>query len=42
MGSFAKDCLQPLVNKISIKILEKYSPSYIFPDSSKRDDLTMN
>jgi len=24
MGSFAKDCLQPLVNRISIKTLEKY------------------
>jgi len=24
MGSFAKACLQPLVNKISIKTLENY------------------
>jgi len=29
MGSFAKDCLQPLVNRISIKTLEKYWPSCI-------------
>jgi len=29
MGSFAKDCIQPLVNRISIKMLEKYLPSYI-------------
>jgi len=24
MGSFAKDCFQPLVNRISIKTLRKY------------------
>jgi len=24
MGSFAKNCFQPLVNRISIKTLEKY------------------
>jgi len=42
MGSFTKDCLQPLVNKISIKALEKYGPSYILPYSSKLDDLTRN
>jgi len=24
MSSFAKDCLQPFVNRISIKTLEKY------------------
>jgi len=29
MGSFAKDCLQPLVKRVSIKTL-KYSLSYIF------------
>ena len=29
MGSFAKDCLQPLVNRISTKTLEKYWPSCI-------------
>jgi len=28
MGSFAKDWLQPLVNRISIKTLEKYCPSH--------------
>jgi len=42
MGSFAKDCLQPLVNKISIKTLEKYGPSYLLPYSSKLHDLTRN
>jgi len=31
MGSFAKDCLQPLVNRISIETLEKYWPCYICP-----------
>jgi len=29
MGSFAKACLQPLVNRISIKTLENYLTSYI-------------
>jgi len=42
MGSFAKDCLQPLVNRISIKTLEKYWPSYILSHSSKLNDLTRN
>jgi len=40
MGSFAKDSLQPLVNKISIKTLEKYWSSYILSYSSKLNDLT--
>ena len=35
MGSFAKDGLQPLVNRISIKTLEKSWPSYILTYSSK-------
>jgi len=42
MGSFANDCLQPLVNRISIKILEKHWPSYILSYSSKLNDLTRN
>jgi len=40
MSSFAKDCLQPLVNRISIKTLEKYRPSYILSCSSKFNDAT--
>jgi len=36
MGSFAKDCLQRLVNRISIKALERYWPSYILSYSSKK------
>jgi len=39
MGSFAKDCLQPLVNRIYIKIFEKYWPSYILSYSLKLNDL---
>jgi len=35
MGSFAKGCLQPLVNRISIKTFEKYWRSYILSYSSK-------
>jgi len=42
MGSFAKDCLQPLVNRISIKTLEKYWPSHTLSYSSKLNDLTRN
>jgi len=42
MGSFAKDCLQPLVNRISTKTLEKYWPSHILSISSKLKDLTRN
>ena len=38
----AKDCLQPLVNKISIKTLENYGPSYILSYSSKLNALTRN
>ena len=36
-GSLAKDCLQPLVNRISIKSLEKYWARYILSYNSKRD-----
>jgi len=42
IGNFAKDCLQPLVNRISIKILEKYWPSHTLSYSSKLNDLTRN
>jgi len=42
LGSFAKDCLQPLVNRISIKALEKYLRSYILTYSSKRGDASRN
>jgi len=42
MGSFAKTCLQPLVKRISIKMLENYVPSYILTYSSKHKDLTRN
>jgi len=42
MGSFAKDLFQPLVNRISIKPLEEYWPSYILSYSSKLNDLTGN
>ena len=34
MGSFAISCFQPLVNRISIKTLENYLPSYISTYSS--------
>jgi len=37
-----QECLLPLVNRISIKTLEKYLPSYILTYSSKRRDLTRN
>jgi len=42
MGSFAKDGLQSLVNRISIKSLGKYLPGYILSYSSKLNDLTGN
>ena len=42
MGCFAKDCLQPLVNRISIKTSVKFWPSYILSYSSKLNDLTRN
>jgi len=42
MGSFAKACLQPLVNRILIKTLENYLPGYILTYSSKHKDLTSN
>ena len=42
VSSFAKDCLQPLVNRISIKTLERYWPSYILSYGSKLNDLTRN
>jgi len=42
MGGFAKACLQPLVNGISIKRLESYLPSYILTYSSRHKDLTRN
>jgi len=38
MGSFAKDSLQPLVNRISIKTLEKHWPSYVLSYNSKLND----
>jgi len=40
MGSFAKACFKPLVNRISIKTLENYLPRYILTYSSKHKDLT--
>jgi len=42
MGSFAKAYLQPLVNRISIKTLENYLPTYILTYWSKHNDLTRN
>jgi len=42
MGSFAKDWFQPLVNRISIKTLEKCWPSYRLSYSSKLNDSTGN
>jgi len=42
MGSFAKACLQPLVNRISIKTLKNYLRSYILTYSSKHKDVTKN
>jgi len=42
MGSFAKACLQPLVNRISIKTLENYSYGYMLTYSSKHEDLIRN
>jgi len=42
VSSFAQDCLQPLVNRISIKTLQRYWPSYILSYSSKLNDLTRN
>ena len=42
MGSFAKACLQPLANRISIKTFENYLPRYILIYSSKHKDLTRN
>jgi len=35
IGSFGKACLQPLVNRISIKTLENYIPSYTGPALSR-------
>ena len=35
IDSFEKDCLQSIVNRISIKMLEKYRFSYVLRNSSK-------
>jgi len=44
IGGFAKYCLPPLplANRISMKTLEKYLPSYTLTYSSKRRDLIRN
>jgi len=37
LGSFAKDCIQPLVNRISIKTLERYWLTYFLNLSENQD-----